>query len=821
MILADLSESCAIEAARKRIDDDKINQIIYLDKKDVNNNTALFLVTNGNQKQFEQFMNIKDKLHVLDQGDAAYAIVKGISDEELEKTMNFYIKCERAWDNMASFNDMLSFTKNNITNEQFEAYKKMAKFFGNNESFKHINSNTTKESIEKLIKVKIAQFFESEDFDFKQSEEKADELIREYEKEISTVIKLVEKYNISTQDAAYISKPENFIHKSVKIKRYIIKHANKILENPNIKQDKETESLVLKAIDTIKNSSNKIISPTNISKSQRSDLFKGFLANNNNIDETVKNANFKQFKKNGLPLKYSRSEFLKDLNKVLDKLADVEKNKILNKLQITLTPQKDGYDGIINDSNLLKGEIINKEAEEEILKLTNKFIRENSIATGDKNLDKVLNCLIQGMPEFINIIGKRQHQTHAYSLDIHILTVYQKALQNPEYKTLTNTEKTCLKLAALTHDLSKNEDKVDEIHPAISAMFAQDILNEYIIPTNIKNRICELIENHHWFSKFNTGKMNAETAAVIFRRTNDLKISKILARADLEGIGNKQYLKYIENLEDVTKFKDVENFKENILSSGIAFFPSRIINKNLIPEVEYENEKYRVINFSQISDNTDLGEFGFEKGTKKKDLRLLVHMTKDESSINDVKNLVLSSNKALLSTSFISLENKRTYANRKFGVSLQNENTNIINACSRNQSSGDKKDFNTMYRMFMRDDYRSDYSNYIKQELKLTDKEYAILYHTISSKKYLSQIKGNFKIGKKTIEAQDLTEAIKNAQNHFISKKNGASEICIFTPSIDAVVTKVDSLNQVPQAVLCFAKENNLPIYLLGKDKTS
>lgn len=43
------------------------------------------------------------------------------------------------------------------------------------------------------------------------------------------------------------------------------------------------------------------------------------------------------------------------------------------------------------------------------------------------------------------------------------------------------------------------------------------------------------------------------------------------------------------------------------------------------------------------------------------------------------------------------------------------------------------------------------------------------------------------------------------------------NEVNIYTPQINAVVAKVDSLNKVPKELLTFANEHDLPILLLGK----
>ena len=95
-----------------------------------------------------------------------------------------------------------------------------------------------------------------------------------------------------------------------------------------------------------------------------------------------------------------------------------------------------GYDGII-DLTKLSSEGI----EGEVLQIANDFILNNRVETGNSELDNALNGLIQGMPEFINTIGKQQHNTQAYSLDVHILEAYKTAITDPEYNSLSIYQK--------------------------------------------------------------------------------------------------------------------------------------------------------------------------------------------------------------------------------------------------------------------------------------------------------------------------------------------------------------------------------------------
>ena len=95
----------------------------------------------------------------------------------------------------------------------------------------------------------------------------------------------------------------------------------------------------------------------------------------------------------------------------------------------------------------------------------------NSIETDKEELNNQLNYIIKAFPEFINTIGKKQHGTHKYTLDIHQLLVLAYSINNPNYKTKLNAQdKTILKLSAIFHDIMKKENEVDKLIPRISKL---------------------------------------------------------------------------------------------------------------------------------------------------------------------------------------------------------------------------------------------------------------------------------------------------------------------------------------------------------------
>lgn len=576
------------------------------------------------------------------------------------------------------------------------------------------------------------------------------------------------------------------------------------------------------------------ITPMNVSKEAKVNFCKKFLANNNpNVERMLREANFESFGKNGIPLEYSRSKFIGDLNEIIANLSETQKANLFKKLEITVKVDSSGkinaYDGILNLNDLDTSNQLQKQVHD----LVNKFTYGNKVVTGNSEFDETLNALIKAFPEFINIIGKQPHTdangvgAHAYSLDVHILTVLKTAMNNPKYAKLTNQDKTIMKFATLFHDIAKEEGMIDKNHPHISALYVRNLVSKFNLPIDIKDRVFSLVKNHHWLEEFNEHTATMEDLATRFRKPQDYLIAKIMADADLNGIGDESFREYLSALSDENQ-KSLVDALEKIYNNGNIILPSKIVHLNKIPDVIYNGNKYRVINFTQKGLN--LNKVGFYGIKNLKDLRFLVHMLPEDSLLRSAQTTDLLSdiaNGGVLSTSLISLKNKITYKDRKYGLVLDFQNSNIANALSRNQASDYGKDFNKFVSLLnsFDDEAKTFLKKNIINKLKLkygtlTDEEYGLLYKQIINKKFTTQIdnKEIFDIGRKSISGKDLKKALLKAQDElFIDAKTSHNEIVVYNPKISAVVCKESSLDKVPQEMLDFAESKNLPIYLIGE----
>ena len=622
----------------------------------------------------------------------------------------------------------------------------------------------------------------------------------------------------------------------------LMSDVNKIISNLNKKTDK---NLISKLTDTIslidKNLNGEDIS-LDVSKENRDKFITGILSSNKKLDngltefENVMISSIPKLKemKEGLPLTYTKQQFLSDLSlfclnddklkeisELLEVDFDFEKNKEMIKLK--------GYNGIIRLDKLNRDD----EFQNALYQICHKFLYENEINSGNKELDKFLNTIIKASPEFINTIGKPQHGTHKYTLDIHQLLVLANSINNPDYNKLNNTDKTMLKLSTIFHDIAKEENKVDKGHQFPSSLYARSIIKKFFKNPESRDRVYELIKNHHWLEEFSNSNNKEEISkdlAYRFRRPNDFEIAKIMAKSDLMSVSDEFYESHKSALED-EKLNLIEERLEHLYSTGCAIISDYFINKDAskIEAVNYKGKEYKTVNFHNISDDEDLGKYGFMPGRTKKDINFLVHMVDTNSAkenLMTLKHLSSPVNGGVLSESLITPYYKRTYCDRKYGVMLSQINANVVNAREKNQGSGYEKDFSNILNLVF--GYASEQRKKFRNEFlvnlgidpnAISDKEFAEFYReNIVSKTAFSQFASNreYKLGNKTVTGEDIKQAIIKFQDSLIDKKEeNHNEIVGYVPKIQAVIAKEKSIDKVPDDVLEFAHENNLPVVLI------
>lgn len=247
-----------------------------------------------------------------------------------------------------------------------------------------------------------------------------------------------------------------------------------------------------------------------------------------------------------IELKYDRHSFIEDIKRITARFEPSERTDITSFFGFVLEEHEDftslrGYPSVEN---------LNKEdaaSYARVYHYVKNFVEDNEVFVKNHPVtSKCLNAIVKAFPEFLTLVGKVQHHTHSYSVDIHTLKVLQGVMQNPAYQTLPKNDKRALQMAVLMHDITKKEGEIDKSHPVCSAKDASFILNKIDMPVEEKTKICLLIRNHDWLERYNKGITTAQELAQILKDGNNFKMLCILAEADLKAVqrGGAFYEKY-------------------------------------------------------------------------------------------------------------------------------------------------------------------------------------------------------------------------------------------------------------------------------------
>lgn len=267
------------------------------------------------------------------------------------------------------------------------------------------------------------------------------------------------------------------------------------------------------------------------------------------VVDVMKNYRFELYGKQGLPLKYSREQFRNDVWNMISREVPVsQRTEFLSRFNLSA-----GQNGVLDGIPVLKGFVPKTNAEKKMVALIERFYQNETVITGNHQAKTTLDNVLKKHPEFAMMIGKPQHGTHIYSVDIHSLEVLKKSLNNPMCANLSDEGKEILEYVALMHDYGKRGHEITTGHAAISKDFARKVLDTCDnLSVKTKNRIINLIENHHWFEYYNKGILNAEKFAKMFPSIEDRQIAVILARADFESVKPTFHLNRLVNGSSLT-----------------------------------------------------------------------------------------------------------------------------------------------------------------------------------------------------------------------------------------------------------------------------
>lgn len=524
-----------------------------------------------------------------------------------------------------------------------------------------------------------------------------------------------------------------------------------------------------------------------------------------------------------LDLSYPLKDFQKDVWEVIKNLSYSDRIKAIDYFGFELKQVNNkfvmnGFPSVdISGGRLAK--IKDTTVQDAISKITPyviDFTQKNKVQVANNpKLSNELNDIIAVFPEFLTTVGKPQHITHDYTLDIHLLKVLQEVFKNPEYQKLSDTSKKQLQISALLHDLTKSAGEVDKYHPDNSAFDIYYLLDKFNMDEKDKLKIYHIIKNHAWLARYNKSSNQnyvAKDLAFELRQDDAFKMISILAEADLKGIQkyNAFYNKYSADLINAQKkiFPIIHDLQKTAIN-----LPQTKIPK--ISDINHNSPYVSVINKDGIKNTViwlkkgiDLKNVGFDENVTLPDLNILVHGLDNKDSAAMFQALGMINSNALLSSSYINYAKGNWRVFRQQGFVLKVPSVDIHAGYWRDFGSGYKKEKQDLFSkyLFSNNFTRTYFSYSLKKELKLSDDDYISLIGKIADlsitelDKYYPKVADAYR---KIFTDMDVSKR---------SYGRNYNEILVSRPKIQALFSYGQNPENISAYLRRYAERNNIPI---------
>jgi len=142
------------------------------------------------------------------------------------------------------------------------------------------------------------------------------------------------------------------------------------------------------------------------------------------------------------------------------------------------------------------------------------------------------------IPEWKNTIGRIQHPTHDFTIDIHTLCVMRYITADTEFIKTNRNERLMLIYSGLMHDMEKLENTIDPQHPQKSADKASIILHRLGFDDLFVLSVYFLIKNHQILGLLMSEKIDVQSLDLYEFKNNEqlINLLKILAMADIKSV---------------------------------------------------------------------------------------------------------------------------------------------------------------------------------------------------------------------------------------------------------------------------------------------
>lgn len=271
-----------------------------------------------------------------------------------------------------------------------------------------------------------------------------------------------------------------------------------------------------------------------------------------NLSENLAKISDKDFADMTITQEISKEDFIKTTLKKVKDLSPQERQKVYDYFGFELHHNKNNETGFsitgypVNLNNGKKLAQITDPATKQVVESLRsdviKFSKENPIHCNDKNTEKFLNDIVDVLPELRPLIGKKQHGAHDFDVMQHSLKVMQKVSQDPQFKTLNESDKKVMILATMMHDITKGEGFSDKTHSIEGSFDTFFIAKKFNLTRSEEIKLYNLIKGHEWLEHVNTAKTEPEkvkrmqSIAFDMQKENLFDMALMLTHADLKAV---------------------------------------------------------------------------------------------------------------------------------------------------------------------------------------------------------------------------------------------------------------------------------------------
>ena len=556
----------------------------------------------------------------------------------------------------------------------------------------------------------------------------------------------------------------------------------------------------------------------------------------------LKNPDFK------LTIQYNRNSFINDIKDIVKDLDKKELMKVWDYFGFEISVDESGrtvmsgYPALINNGEKLR-EIENlhtKAVIERIKPYVKKFTVDNKIFPDGRfvspDMAQTLSDILKGLPELYSVIGKVQHKTHDYTVDIHTLAVLQECINNQYFNALGNKDKKALILVCLLHDITKTEHCIDKSHPKNSAYDAYFILKKFGLENSERLNIYQLIKNHDLLEHCNKAATPEEQKNLLQRYAYELRsdnlaeLAIMLTKADLKSV--KRDGSFFEKYQDVFRevSRKLRTEVKQLQKTAIPLPQTRIPKASELKAdgVNVEEITTTDSNGNEIKNKVlylkkglDLSKYGFDKGVSAENFNVIVHGFNDNIQQVMLDALNLPDMNALLSTSYVFWEkgNYHTFRPQGFIKNIPAENIGV--AYYRDFGSGCQKTEEMLIDDYIQGGsylYRKYFSDLMKKELNLSDEQYIDLYQKIKDKP-IEQIEKEFPYAAYAIrnifsQMEVLKRKFQRDYNEVLVGKGQTTGVFFVGKDDNGNVYKPEN---IPEFLRKYAQDNDLPVIYLGE----